>query len=341
MTGLQLAEDGVARTTGTVPRLGTESVRGHQFPFEPVADLMLAHPSGTRGRLHLRDVEVGQSLVHAPGGGDVICSDRRRVRGEVGPKAVADDLELHRLHRRSQVESRFGAALDLDAAQIIDQVLGRLLGEVHTERRRRPSDGLLRRGRIQKLDPVPRDELVGEEREVGVELGNEILPHREQCPATSVSQRFADLAKERLLLVPVGWIQGEHFLELVEDEAGIAIGVGVVEPAEILIQTDRGEFGGVELFFGGPRLLERGEDAEAIAIGPCTFARRRRVVANSNGREHLELELFEFGAEAGFHERRLAGSRLRVEQHDTVRHHAGAQLPYLAVAAVDAVVSPQ
>jgi hypothetical protein len=187
----------------------------------------------------------------------------------------------------------------MNAAQIVDQVFCRFVGEVDTGRHGRPSDGLPGRRRFQKIDPVPRVEIVGEEREVRVELGDEILSHRKQRPTTSVCQCLAEIADESLLLLPVGWIKGENLFELVEDEAGVAIREFFAEPAKVFVQTDRSELGGIEVFFGGSGLLERGEDAEAIAIGPSTFHGWRRFVANPDGWEYLELEFPELGVEAG------------------------------------------
>ena len=75
----------------------------------------------------------------------------------------------------------------------------------------------------QQVEPVAGGETGGDELQVGLELRNAVLTHGEERPAPAVPEDLAQLREERRLRVVVDRVEREELLELVEDQAHVAV----------------------------------------------------------------------------------------------------------------------
>ncbi len=317
-------------------------------------------------------IEAGERLVHVSDRIQVGVGNRAgRPVLDVLPKLVAHHLQLHRLDvlpRRGALLARHA-----HLAQVVDQAFGRARGEWPAAQLGRPADRLQGRGDGHPLHVETRAQPVEYQVGVRVQRGHVILAQGQNHPqARVVQERLVQLAKKLRALGPAVRVAGDQLLELIDDQdkarpgcrrcgmgrAGLACGYGRRRiflssgcrlgfvgpaPARSSLRVDGGLARQVRQKIAQgdlsqPRgrlaaLIEAGHEVERVDAGHLADA-GRQIAGDTADRQHLEAILVpQIGDEAGADQRALAGPRLRVEQQQSLRHHARLKVARLALAA--------
>ena len=282
---LELAEDlGPGPVARALVHLRPEALLGDQALVEPGAERPLGHAGGRGDGLDRADVELGQGVVDVADGGDVAGLDGGGVSRQRRPQLAAHHLQLDRLDVRPELVAHRRPPLHPHAAQVVDQAGGGLRREVDTGvLGRAPRRGLRRLG-PEQVESVAEAQPLGDEGEVGVELGDEVLSHREQRPPPAVAQGDAEGLQELGLLVEVGGVEGEQLLELVEEQARVEPRWQVgAEPLEVGLEVDGGQLGVAQPLPGRPSFLQGQDRAQHVAVGDGAVDRCRGLVADADG----------------------------------------------------------
>ena len=164
-------------------------------------------------------IEDGQRLIHAALRRYVTWPYHRRFRRQVLPDPFADNLQLDRFDVRSQpLRHRAIRLLNVDPAQIVDELGGGGVGELNAAVASRLLDRLPRRVWSQKVEAVRCGQMSGDRHKVRVESGEVILADREERPAVVRPQRVPHLGEEGVLRVEIGRIGRQDLFELIEDQ---------------------------------------------------------------------------------------------------------------------------
>ena len=105
--------------------------------------------------------------------------------------------------------------------------------------------------------------------QVGVQRGHELLAHGEERPAVAIPQRLADLFEEGQLGRPVGGIDRQDLLELVEDQhVAVPDALGRRrQPVQVVGQRQAGQLGQRRLCVLRAGRFQPQQQAEYVAVG--------------------------------------------------------------------------
>src|ERR1700694_4653330 len=106
--------------------------------------------------------------------------------------------------------------VDENSCKVVEQLLGALVAEYRVPIFDRFLDGAQRGILLQEIKAVPRSEPSWKVAEISIEPADEVLAHREQHPPTAIGQCRAQLLEELRLPTPIGGVEVENLLELVE-----------------------------------------------------------------------------------------------------------------------------
>ena len=293
--------------------LAAHVLAANQGAFDPIAQRALADARAAGHGRGCVSVVAAQRRVHIADRLDVVHADAGIVRRQPVPQPPTDHLELDWLHAVARHgDGRAIGLLHPHSAQIVYQARCGRIGEIYAGQLRRPLHRLDRRFWAEQLQPVaPALVEAGWDRlEIGIETGDEFLAHREDCPAVAVAQGFTDLLEEGQLALPVGRVEGEHLLELVEDEdvaiPGCVTGHRRRSAArQVLVQRQRSQLIRRQLFLGRQPLLQRQQTAQAVTASgaPCAAGQRR---ADAHRRQHAKSLLLQGRDQPCLQQRRLA-----------------------------------
>ncbi len=249
---------GEAAVTWKFERLRPEPVRGDEALFEPVADRPFGLAGCRRDRLDLVGVEARQRVV----GVGVLLDVRRGHCGGIGgqtrPQLTAHHLKLHRLDMRTLIPRRYAVSGHHHRTQIAHQLPGGVLGELHTHLVGGQLHGGEGRAFVEEVEATPGGQPSREHLEVRVEVGDEVLAHRDNRPHTTVAEQCTELREERCLHGDVDGVESEHLFELIEHEAQLAVGVQIGEGRvrHVLGQRHRSQRGAPDAPVGRLDLVE-------------------------------------------------------------------------------------
>ena len=204
-----------------VEDLSPEPLLGDQVILEPRPDLPLPRPRRLGGLADGVVVEAGERIVDLAERDHVGELDRRvrRRRRQRAPELPAHDLQLHGLDVRPVLLDHAVAPLHPHLPEVVDESSCGFGAERSAVLLGRTPHRRLGSFDSEEVEAVAGTEPLRHQREVRIELRDEVLAHREQRPPTPVPQCDAELVEVRPLLVLVGRVEREQLLELVEDQA--------------------------------------------------------------------------------------------------------------------------